>query len=137
MEKIFRASDEDLNAAMQFVSESVLSSGCSPRQLGQIQLAFEEVFVNVAHYAYAGKEGEVTVEVSSDADSGAVTIKLSDGGAMFNPLEYKITDTRVPLDERQRGGCGILLAKSLMDSVHYFRINGRNIISMTKSLKQN
>jgi anti-sigma regulatory factor (Ser/Thr protein kinase) len=95
-------------------------------------VAAEEIFVNIANYAYPpGETGDVFISVKGDA-----VLRFEDTGQPYNPLEKADPDLDVPLMEREIGGLGIYLVKNLMDKVEYEHTGGKNVLTITKSLFQ-
>ena len=100
----------------------------------KLRLALEEAVVNVMEYAYpAGSEGEVDIHVTSDGRRLKFTI--TDSGTFFDPTEAARVDTTLTVDERPVGGLGILLVRELMDTINYERIDGKNVLTLTKTIK--
>ena len=100
----------------------------------QLRLAVEEAVVNVIDYAYpAGSKG--TVEISMTSDGHTVRFRITDTGIPFDPTEREQTDTTLPAEDRQIGGLGLLLVRELMDSINYERLEGKNVLTLGKSLK--
>ncbi len=99
------------------------------------RLSLEEVVVNIVRYAYrdAG-EHEITVRLIVRA--GELVLEVRDDGRPFNPLEVPSPDLRKPLEEREAGGMGVFLARSVMDSVEYRRDGGENVLVMRKKLSR-
>lgn len=129
-EKIFPATIEEFENAAAFVEENLEAYDCGMKAMTQIAIAFEEMFVNVAHYAYKDKEGDVKVEIGDDGES--VFIRLTDSGIPFDPLAKPDPDITLSAEERKIGGLGIYMVKKSMDSVAYERTDGQNIFTMTK-----
>lgn len=98
----------------------------------QIQLAIEEVFVNIAHYAYEEETG--MAEVSVSIEENEVIISFEDSGRKFNPLENETPDISLGIEEKNIGGLGIFLTLQIMDNVEYEYSNGKNILTMKKDL---
>jgi sigma-B regulation protein RsbU (phosphoserine phosphatase) len=106
------------------------------KQAGEIRLAVEEAVVNVMEYAYpVGTEGDVTIEVKSDGQQ--VKFIISDTGVAFDPTEAAKADTTLSAEDRPIGGLGILLVRRLMDSINYERVDGRNILTLKKTIQNN
>lgn len=100
----------------------------------KMRLAVEEAVVNVMEYAYPiGEEGEI--EVCMTTDSECLTVVVTDAGMPFDPTLKEGVDISLSAEERQIGGLGIHLLRALMDDVHYEYLNGRNILTLTKRLK--
>lgn len=132
IEKTFNADIKELDNAIDFVNEQLETKEVSMGVINQISIAFEEIFVNVCHYAYKGREGKVKVEVIlSETD---VKILIKDTGIPFNPLLKKDPDITLSAEDRQIGGLGIYMTKKLMDKVEYVYRDEMNIITLTKGL---
>lgn len=129
-EKTFIASDEAFGSAMEFIENELERVGCPIKVMMTVTVCFEEMFVNVAHYAYGDGNGEVTV--STDYSDGVFSITLDDGGIPFDPLSVNDPDITLSADERRIGGLGIFMVKKSMDNVSYKRENDRNIFRMEK-----
>ena len=94
----------------------------------QIDLVVEELFVNIASYAYAPGHGPATVRVETERDPHAVTITLTDSGVPYNPLEKPDPDLTMSSEERQIGGLGIYIVKNSVDGIDYERRDGQNVL---------
>ena len=99
-----------------------------------VSVAIEEIFVNVAHYAYEGTEGDVDFSITFDEATRTVSFVMKDRGIPFNPLERPDPDITLSVEEREIGGLGIFITKKTMDSVTYCYENGENILTMTKRI---
>lgn len=119
-----------LDDVTDFVCEELDSADCPPKIAMQISVALEEMFVNVAHYAYEDRKGDV--EVSVDMTDGRLTISLSDTGIPFNPLAKEDPDVTLSAEERGIGGLGIFMVKKIMDDVSYSYEDGKNHFTMMK-----
>ena len=105
----------------------------TPEVAANVNLALEEAVSNVVMYAYPeGEKG--LVEIEADIRKTSLILKVSDSGKPFNPLSAPIADTTLGVAERQVGGLGIFLMRTIMDSVSYSRKSGRNILKMTKKI---
>jgi sigma-B regulation protein RsbU (phosphoserine phosphatase) len=133
MEEIsVEARTENLEAVLRFVSEHLERRGCDSKLMTQISLAVEEIFVNIANYAYAPRSGDAFVRVAADPER-EVVVELEDGGVPYNPLEKSDPDMQALAHERKIGGLGVFLVKNIMDSVEYRNEDGRNILTMVKN----
>ncbi len=132
-QKTFRANDASLSDAIGFVEENLDLCGASLKASMQITVAVEEIFVNVAHYAYPEGEGEVTVSVCIE-DENAVIV-FFDEGIPFDPLAKDDPDITLSAEERNIGGLGIFMVKKSMDKVGYERKDGKNIFTMVKRVR--
>ena len=134
----------NLNQVISFVEEELESLGCSMKQQMQITLAVEEIYVNIAHYAYgktdeAGRiipdSGNGRMSLSLGADNGLVTLVFQDGGVPYNPLERKDPYISLSAEDRKIGGLGIFMAKKSMDNMKYEYRDGKNILTLEKRIK--
>ena len=132
--KTFPAKVEVLSDVLTFVEETLESFECSMRTQTAICVAIEEVFVNVAHYAYGNGDGDVTLGISFEEESRTVTFRLSDKGVPFNPLNKPDPDITLSIEEREIGGLGIFITKKTMDTVNYNYENEENILTMIKKI---
>lgn len=128
----FSASIEELDRVSAFVEEELEQADCGMRAQMQIAVALEEMFVNVAHYAYA--DGKGSVEVGVGVTDGVAAIRLTDSGMPFDPLAKADPDIRLKAEERGIGGLGIFMVKKTMDDVKYERVDGRNVFTMFKKI---
>jgi anti-sigma regulatory factor (Ser/Thr protein kinase) len=101
----------------------------------QINIAIDELFSNIAHYAYNPETGDATVRVEVIEDPMAVIITFIDNGVPYDPLKQKDPDTTLPAEERELGGLGIYMVKKTMDDITYEYKDGKNILSIKKHLK--
>ncbi len=122
---------EKLDNVMQFVEDALEDAECPMKTIMQIAVCVEEVFVNVASYAYGEEQGYCTLEL--DVGNNNIKIKIADKGIKFNPLEKADPDITLSADERQIGGLGIFMVKKTMDKVSYYNEAGENILIMEKS----
>ena len=109
--------------AKRFAEEAGVPSG----RLNGVELAVEEVFVNICQHA--GKAVSVRLECAL-RDDGGISIVFSDNAAPFNPLERSDPELDVPLEDREVGGLGIFLVKKMMDEVRYERRGGENVLTL-------
>ena len=135
-EKVFEAKDENMLDMLGFVEQELENYGCSMRMQTAISVALEEVFINVAHYAYPDGNGTAKVSVGIDPTTDEMTCILRDSGIAFNPLTQDDPDITLPVEQREIGGLGILIVKKTMDFVEYSRENGENILTMRKKLER-
>lgn len=133
-ERIFRAELGELESVLAFVGEELEQCGCSGRVKFQLDVAVEEIFVNIAHYAYPDREGQATVRCCVGGDPVQVTVQFLDNGQPFNPLEKRDADITLSAEDREIGGLGILMVKKSMDAVDYAYEDGKNILTIKKSI---
>lgn len=125
------AEREQLYRVLEFTEAQAKEAGASRKETDRLLLAVEEIFVNIADYAYVDGRGDVTVKVRR-TDNAQMEITFSDSGVPYDPLEKPDPDTHLAAEKRQEGGLGILLAKNMMDEMEYERRDGRNILTMKK-----
>ncbi len=132
--KIFPANTQALTDVLAFVEQALEQNKCSMKNQMAICVAIEEVFVNVAHYAYGETQGDVKLSISFDKETRNIVFTMSDKGVAFNPLEKTEPDITLSAEEREIGGLGIFIVKKTMDLVTYAYENGENILTMTKKI---
>ena len=98
----------------------------------KLEVAVEEIFVNVAHYAYAPATGDVAVGVYVTNDPRSINITFRDSGVPFNPLEKADPDITLKAEDRKIGGLGIYMVRKTMDDMTYEYKDGQNILTMKK-----
>jgi anti-sigma regulatory factor (Ser/Thr protein kinase) len=131
----FPASREQLSQVQQFVTTQLDGLSCPPQSLIQLEVAVEEIFVNVANYAYpAENPGSVTVRCRLEKDPLRLTVVFCDSGVPFDPLAKPDADITLSTQDRPIGGLGILMVKKSMDIVSYAYENGENVLTIQKIL---
>ena len=130
----FPANTEALPDILGFVEETLESYGCPLKIQMALCVAIEEVFVNIAHYAYDGGAGHVSLGIAFDASESTVTFRMTDKGIPFDPLKKPDPDITLSAEDRDIGGLGIFIAKKTMDCVTYAYENGENILTMIKKI---
>ncbi len=142
---------ENLGQVLLAVDAQLIDAHCPLKVKMQIDIAVEELFVNIAHYAYAPDTGdaEILIETAQicpipedqrknnsdyDSEGSWITITLSDGGKPFNPLKKEDPDVSLPAHQRAIGGLGIFMVKKSMDYMFYEYKDGKNHISICKKL---
>ncbi len=132
---IINAEVKNLDLVNDFVLGRLENSGCSDRKtLLQISLAVEEIFVNIASYAYDPAVGPAEVSCEVLQDPLRVVIQFLDGGRPFDPLAREDADTSKEGLMSRVGGLGILLVKETMDDVRYEYKDGKNVLTILKNL---
>ena len=126
-----KAAIENLEAVLDFIESELEAADCPMKTQMQIAVAVEEVFVNIAHYAYNPEVGGAIIRV---AVGDEITIEFEDSGAAYDPLSAPAPDLAPPAEEREIGGLGIFMAKNLVDSMEYRREGGRNILTIRKNI---
>ena len=136
MEKITVGAEiKNVETVTDFVNGVLERFGCPPKAVIQIDVVIDELFSNIAYYAYAPEEGSATISIDVKEDPLSVIISFADKGKPFDPLSMKEPDTALSADERQIGGLGIFLVKKTMDSVSYEYKDGQNILTVKKVMK--
>lgn len=130
-ERRFQAAVERVPDVIEFISGPASAWGLHPHRLMQLELAIEEVVVNICDYAYEVPPGEFIVRVRP-GDSRFV-VEVIDEGVPFDPLKMAEPDLLAGAQERPIGGLGILLVRRLMDEVGYRRQGARNILTLVIS----
>ena len=134
MNKTFPAKIEVLSDVLGFVDQTLESFECPMKIQTAVCVAIEEVFVNVAHYAYGDGEGDMTLGIGFDAESREITFVMTDKGTPFDPLKKPDPDITLSAEEREIGGLGIFIAKKTMDTITYAYENGENVLTMIKKI---
>ena len=127
---------ENLDTVTDFVNAELERANCLPKLITQVDLAVEEIYVNIAHYAYHPETGEATVRCEVGGDPLQVKIGFADRGRPYNPLAREDPDVAAGLEEREIGGLGVFLAKNLMDDISYQFRDGKNVLTISKLLKK-
>lgn len=123
---------ENLDEVLAFLDQHLEELDCPMRLQLQLDVAIEEIFVNVAHYAYAPNKGDVTVQFSSEDD--VATITFIDSGVPYDPLAKPDPDITLSAEQREIGGLGIYMVKKTMDEMRYEYRDGQNVLTMVKKL---
>ena len=125
---------DNLGKVLDFVGARLESADCPMKSKMQLDLAVEEIFVNIANYAYAPEIGKATVRVEVSGDPITVSITFIDRGVPYDPLKKADPDVTLSAAERGIGGLGIFLTKKMMDDISYEYKNGQNILTLKKTL---
>ncbi|MBQ6263683.1 MAG: ATP-binding protein [Clostridia bacterium] len=128
------AATGNLDEVQLFVDERLAEVDCPPKAQMQIGVAVEEIFVNIASYAYAPDKGKATVRVEVTEDPVTVTVTFVDHGVPYDPLAKEDPDVTLPAEKREIGGLGIFMTKQIMDDVAYEYRDGQNILTLKKNL---
>ena len=129
-----KATIENIAAVTEFVQKKLDALNCPMRIRVQIDIAIDELFGNIARYAYASGEGPATVRVEVKQHPTCVVITFIDHGVPFDPLASADPDTTLSAQARRIGGLGIFMVKKSMDDVTYEYMDGMNILSIHKHL---
>ena len=134
MKIVVGATKTNLGKVFDFVNKQLSSYNCSENTVSKINIGVEEIFVNIANYAYENGEGEVEIDCEILGPPLRIEISFLDSGKKFNPLTFAEPDTTVSIENRKVGGLGILLTKKLVDDLQYEYIDGRNMTKIVKEL---
>jgi len=133
MEKItVPAKIESLNAVLEFIGGALSRTGVDGSKQNNFLTAAEEIFINIANYAYPSTEGNATV--ATGTDRGVFAVEFSDKGIPYDPLSKADPDISLSVEERELGGLGIFMVKRMMNEVLYRYENGRNILTIKKRI---
>ncbi len=128
------AETDKLYLVQSFIENELVSLGGKNKLNMQISLAVEEVFVNIANYAYDSYVGKVEIIFKFSQTTKMIEIQFVDEGIEFNPLDKKSADITLSAQEREVGGLGIFIANRIMDEISYVREGNKNILVMKKQL---
>ena len=128
------AKDENLYQVLDFVNEQLEAFECDPAVKIQLDIAVEEIFVNISHYAYNPEVGPATIRAEVTKEPLAVSLTFLDHGVPYDPLAKADPDITLSAEDRQIGGLGIFMVKKSMDQVDYEYKDGQNILTIKKNL---
>ena len=123
---------ENLQTVIDFATEKLEERDCSMKVIMQTELVIEEIFVNIASYAYHPETGAATFCMEFEKNPNAVLMTFIDSGKPYNPLEADAPDTTLAIEDRNIGGLGIFLVKKNVDEISYEYTDGKNILHMKK-----
>ena len=126
------AKTQYLDQVNELVSDFLKKRSATPKQVNQMLLAVEEVFVNVCSYAYRGGDGDVQIRLFEE--NGRVFVRFTDGGVKYDPLKKPDPDLTLGVLEREEGGLGIYMAKKLVDKITYDFVDDKNQLTLEKKL---
>ena len=132
--RTFPAAEDAVADMIAFVEAELEKADCPMKTQTALCVDMEELFVNIAHYAYPDGAGRAEIAIGIDRDTRVATFVVSDTGVPFNPLEKPDPDITKPAEEREIGGLGIYIVKKTMDTVSYARVRDENRLTMTKKL---
>ena len=126
---------EELDKLAAFVEEVVSELGLEPELEMNLNLALEEVVSNVILYAYPKKE-EGSVMIAANGDGKSLVFTITDKGKEFDPTKVEEADITLSAEDRQIGGLGIYIVKNIMNEVTYQRLDGHNVLTLKKTIKE-
>ena len=125
---------ENLEEVIQFVDQELETADCPIKAQMQIEIAVEEIFINIANYAYNPDTGSAVIRVEVADDPVSVKLVFIDKGVPYDPHAKKDPDITLSAEERDIGGLGIFMVKKNMDEIHYEYKDGQNILTLIKNL---
>lgn len=131
-ELVVDAKTENLDQVLDFVNLELEAADCPMKTQVQLDITVEEIFVNIAHYAYQNGVGKAVVRIRIQEE--AVEIIFMDQGVPYNPLEKEDPDITLSAEDRQIGGLGIYMVKKSVDAVSYEYKDGQNILRIQKNI---
>jgi anti-sigma regulatory factor (Ser/Thr protein kinase) len=133
-ELTLEAVKENITAVTMFVDEQLESFECSMKAQMQLDVAVDELFANIANYAYPGGVGNATIQIEFEPSERMVSITFIDSGIPYDPLKKPDPDVTLSAEERSIGGLGIFLVKKTMDDMTYRFENNQNIVTIRKKI---
>lgn len=131
-----KASDENLNSVIDFVEEELDVINCPMKTKMQLDVTVEEVFVNIAHYAYGTKDGEAVIQMHTSEEPPYIEITFIDSGEPYDPLTKPDPDITLSAEDRPIGGLGIFMVKKSVDDIRYEYKDGHNILTIKKVIRK-
>ena len=125
---------DNISKVTAFVDEELGRIDCPRRANAQIDVCIDEIFANIARYAYDPDTGDVTVRLDFDETERLFSLSFIDCGKPFDPTNVPEPDITSPLEERPIGGLGLFMVKNLTDSITYQREGERNILTIQKRI---
>ncbi|HCA21453.1 MAG TPA: ATP-binding protein [Lachnospiraceae bacterium] len=126
------AKKENFEKVLAFVDEALEKAGVPYEVQLSVEMAIEEIYLNIVYYAYAQKDGDATILTDINEKDRILTLTFIDEGPEYNPLLKEDPDTTMDIMDRPIGGLGILMVKKMMDDVAYCRENGENHLTIKK-----
>ena len=123
-----------LDCILGFVEKELEAYNCPPKKLMQLSIAIEEIFVNIASYAYDEDGGDATIFIDVYGNPPVAYVKFTDSGRPYNPLEKADPDITLSAEDRGVGGLGIFMVKKSMDGIEYENKGGKNILTIKKNI---
>lgn len=133
-EIVLEAKEKNLYTVLSFINERLDEISCPEAVKSQLNIAAEEIFVNIAKYAYGGESGKAVIKFSFDENEKTVALVFEDNGMPYNPLEKPDPDITMSAQERKIGGLGIFMVKKFTDSMEYTYENETNILKIIKKI---
>ena len=129
-----KATVDGIPVVTAFIDECLEALDCPIKAQMRIDVAIDEIFGNIAYYAYGDGTGDATVRFEFDEQTRTVSITFIDRGVPFDPLKKADPDVTLSAEERGIGGLGIFMVKKTMDGMEYRHENGCNILTIRKRI---
>ncbi len=130
----FPANIELVEDMIDPIISSLREIGVEHKKIYQVNLALEEILVNIAKYAYPDDKGIIDISYEIGDDNKQLKVVIKDKGIEFNPLEKEDPDLEASVENRKIGGLGIYIVKNIMDDIKYHRSNNENVLEIIKKL---
>lgn len=127
------AAIQNVETVTEFVNTVLEENDCPMKVQMQIDVAIDEIFGNIAYYAYGNGCGNATIQIEIEKDLPGIVLTFIDQGIPYNPLENKEPDITLDIEEREIGGLGIFLVKKTMDALSYEYVDGQNVLTLKKA----
>ena len=124
---------ENLDEVLDFVNVQLEENSCSPKIQNQLLVCVEEIFANVANYAYGSETGKIIIKTEIQEEPRAITVIFIDSGKAYNPLEKPDPDITLKAEDREIGGLGIFIVKRSVDYISYEYKDNKNILTIRKN----
>ncbi len=129
-----QATKENLLEVSAFVEGYLEKLDCPMKAMMQISVAVEEIYINIASYAYGDSIGMAEILIDHDQALNSVSITFKDSGVPYDPLAKEDPDITLSAEERAIGGLGIFMVKKSMDDMKYKYEDGKNVLTIVKKL---
>ena len=133
-ELMVEASIGNIETVTNWINEELEQMDCPMKVMLQMDVAIDEIFANIAEYAYPESTGHVTIQLEFDDQAQMIVLTFIDKGIPYNPLEKEDPDIKLSAEERAVGGLGIFLVKKTMDIMEYEYVNEQNVLRLKKKI---
>lgn len=133
---VVKAINENITQVNDFLHDSLAAFHVAPDIMMEIELAVEEIYVNIASYAYNPNIGKAEIRCGISENPLAICIEFLDDGVPYNPLNLAEPDITLSAEERSVGGLGIFFVKQLMDEIEYKFEDNKNILTIKKTIER-
>ena len=127
------ATIDAVDAVLTFVADTLRANGCPERNISKLCICVEELYVNVAHYAYPPKTGKAVISCDVLENPRRAVLTIKDTGTPYNPLKKEDPDITADIESRPIGGLGIFIVKQTVDEMTYDFVDGQNIVTIVKN----